>query len=201
MTRRRILPGSVGLLFCLVTTVASAAQVLAVQATRRGDAVSVGLRVALDAPAPAIFHALLQYREMGRYEPDLRAMRIEATADPQRVRLFLTLHSCVLLFCKSIRQEQLMTASSRADGGVLQAQFVPARGAFRGDGRWVVAPCTGHEGTACMDVRIDLVPLFWVPPMIGPWLIRKKMYQQALEISAGLERLAQSAAAGAVPAR
>src|SRR6185437_1886206 len=125
------------------------------------------------------------------YEPDLRALRIEPTTDPNRVRLFLTLHTCVLLFCKTIRQEQIMTTRTQADGGVLQAQFVPTRGGFRGDGRWVVAPCPASADKACMQVHIELVPLFWVPPMIGPWLIRKKMDQQALYISAGLEQLAR----------
>lgn len=175
-----------------ITTAARAARVLSVQATRRGSVVSIALRVALDAPALATFGALRQYDAMGRYEPDLRAMRIEPTADPNRVRLFLTLHSCVLLFCKTIRQEQIMTTLFHADGGVLQAQFVPSSGAFRGTGRWLVAPCTAREGRTCLDVHIDLVPLFWLPPMIGPWLIRRKMYEQALHISAGLEQLASA---------
>lgn len=191
---RQVLPGTAGAIISLAATAASAAQVLSVQATRHGAAVSVGLRIALDASAPASFRALLQYSAMGRYEPDLRALRIETTSDPNRVRLFLTLHTCVLLFCKTIRQEQIMTASSDPNGGVLQARFVPASGAFRGEGRWVVAPCAAGEGRACMDVRIDLVPLFWVPPMIGPWLIRRKMYEQALHISAGLEQLANEPA-------
>lgn len=195
MTRLRALSWSVGLLACLAAmTVARAAHVLSVEASRHGTTVSVGLRVALNAPAPRIFHALLQYAAMGRYEPDLRALRIESTADPKRVRLFLTLHTCVLLFCKTIRQEQIMTTTTHPDGGVLQAQFVPASGAFDGHGRWVIAPCSAHEGMTCMDVQIDLVPLFWVPPMIGPWLIRKKMYDQALHISTGLEQLAQPSA-------
>ncbi|HEX4049340.1 MAG TPA: hypothetical protein VHY19_00480 [Steroidobacteraceae bacterium] len=200
MTRFRALPWSVLPLICLVTTAASAAEVLSVQATRHGAAVSVGLRIALNEPAPAIFRALLRYGAMGRYEPDLRAIHIETTADPNRVRLFLTLHTCVLLFCKTLRQEQIMTATPDAGGGVVQAQFVAASGAFSGNGRWVVAPCMAHQGKACMDVRIDLTPLFWVPPMIGPWLIRRKMYEQALHISTGLEQLAQQAARQAVTA-
>lgn len=194
MSRLRVLPWAVGLLVGLAATAAGAAQVLSVRAARRGSAVSISLRVALDAPAPKIFQALRQYAAMGRYEPDLRALRIEQSADPNRVRLFLTLHTCVLLFCKTIRQEQIMTTTTRAEGGVLRAQFLPAGGAFRGNGRWLVAPCSANHGQACMDVQIDLVPLFWVPPMIGPWLIRKKMYQQALYISNGLEQLAQDSA-------
>ena len=175
-----------------ITSAARAAQVLSVQAMRRGAAISIDLRLALDAPAPAVFRALRRYDAIGRYEPDLRAMRIETTADPNRVRLFLTLHSCVLLFCKTLRQQQIMTASPRRDGGVLQAEFVPANGAFRGTGRWVVAACSAGAGRTCMDVHIDLVPLFWLPPMIGRWLIRRKMYEQALHISNGLEQLASA---------
>jgi hypothetical protein len=37
------------------------------------------------------------------------------------------------------------------------------------------------------------VPVFWVPPVIGPWLIRKKMYEEAQRSSLGLERVALAA--------
>jgi hypothetical protein len=51
----------------------------------------------------------------------------------------------------------------------------------------------------CLDVRIELVPAFWVPPVIGPWVIRRKMEEEARLTSAGLEQMARSPA-GASPA-
>lgn len=83
-----------------------------------------------------------------------------------------------------------MTASATADGGVLNAELVS--GDFRsGSGHWLVRPCQEpREWTSCMDVRIELVPAFWVPPLIGPWVMRRKMDEEARRTSAGLERTA-----------
>ena len=183
---------ALGVLLGLSTGAAHAAHVLSVQAARQGSSVSVALRVALDAPGPALFRALLHYEAMPRYDPELRALRIEATSDPDRVRLILTIHTCVLFFCKTIHQQQIMTAHPAPGGGVLQAQFVPASGAFGGQGRWVVAPCTPGASAACLDAHLELEPHFWVPPMIGPWLIRRKMHEEAVHISEGLERMAHA---------
>ena len=176
---------------------ARAAQVLGVRVTREQARFLIGMRIVFDAAPARVFAALRDYPAMVRYNPDLRAVRVETTSEPDRVRLFTTVHTCVLLFCKTVRQQQLMTASASADGGggILQAQLIPQRGAFEGHARWTVEPCRANRSPTCMDVRIVLVPLFWMPPVLGPWLIRRKMQQEAQLTSRGLERIAHGAAA------
>jgi hypothetical protein len=44
---------------------------------------------------------------------------------------------------------------------------------------------------SCLDARIELVPAFWVPPVIGAWVIRRKMVEEARYTSAGLELMAR----------
>lgn len=85
-----------------------------------------------------------------------------------------------------------MTARADADGGVLRAQLLPHGGAFKaGSGRWTVKRCPATASTTCLVANIELVPAFWVPPVIGAWVIRRKMAQEARRTSAGLEILAQ----------
>ncbi len=82
-----------------------------------------------------VFRALGDYAAMPRYDPDVRGeVRIESTSEPNRVRLSTTIHTCVLLFCKTIRQQQIMTTRAASDGGTLQADLLPASGAFSGKG-------------------------------------------------------------------
>src|SRR5215469_8846281 len=104
---------------------AYAAQVLNVQVTRDGGRFLIGMHITIDAPPPAVFRALQDYPAMMRYNPDLRSVRIQATGVSGRVRLFTAIHTCVLVFCKTMHQEQLMTAVAGADGGVLEAQLLP----------------------------------------------------------------------------
>lgn len=177
---------------------AHAAQVLGVQVTRDGGRFLIGMHITVDAAAPAVFRALQDYSALMRYNPDLRSVRIQSTAVSGRVRLFTAVHTCVLVFCKTMHQEQIMTAVANAHGGVLEAELLPHGGDFKaGSGRWTVGPCPATESMTCLDVRIELLPAFWVPPIIGPWVIRRKMAEEARRTGAGLELVARGARGGA----
>jgi hypothetical protein len=178
------------MLLCIALP-AHAAQVSGVRVTRNGTHFLIDIHIAIDAPAPAVFRALQDYAAMARYNPDLRSVRVERTSAPDRVRLFTAVHTCVLIFCKMMHQEQMMTAIVRSDGGLLEAQMLS--GDFRGGhGRWVVKPCPAARAVTCMDIHLELLPAFWVPPVIGPWVIRNKMAEEARRTSAGLEQTARA---------
>jgi hypothetical protein len=128
---------------------------------------------------------------MTGYNPDLRAVRIEPTQAPDQVRLFTTIHTCLLVFCKTMHQEQIMTATSKADGGTLRAELLRYGDFRQGRGLWVVKPCPTGRGVTCVDVSIELVPAFWVPPVIGPWVVTRKMDEEAHLTGDGLEQTAR----------
>lgn len=179
---------------------AHAAQLSDVSVTREGARFFMDMRIALDAPPAAVFAALQDYPAMPRYNPDLRSVRVEPTDQPDRVRLVTTLHACVLFLCKTLRQEQLMTAEPRAHGGVLRARLLPRAGDFtEGRGLFTVKPCRAPDPRTCLDVRLELVPDFWVPPVIGPWAIRRMLYREAQRTAAGLERVARRSAGESPP--
>ncbi len=159
--------------------------------TRDGARFLIDMHIAIDGAAPEVFLALQDYAAMPRYNRDLRAVRVAATSEPNRVRLFTTAHTCVLLFCKTVHQEEIMTATAEASGGILDAELIPQHGAFAGRGRWIIRPCGRQRSPACMEIRLELIPAFWVPPVIGPWLVRRKMYEEAQRSSVGLEQMAQ----------
>lgn len=176
---------------------AHAAQVLSVRVTRTGAHFVIGMHIAIDAPPAAVFRALQDYPAMMRFNPDLRAVRVQPTGTAGSVRLFTTIHVCVLFFCKSLHQEQLMTAVAGAEGGVLEAELLPHSGDFKaGHARWTVTGCAGAGSMACLDVRIELYPAFWVPPVIGPWVLRRRMTEEARRTSRGLEVVARASRPG-----
>ncbi len=178
-------------LLCLAPE-AHAARVVSVHVRRAGRQILIRMHITVDAPPRAVFQALQDYAALPRYEPVIRALQVVPTAQPNRVRLYATIHACVLFFCKTMRQEQIMTATARADGGVVRSRLVPRGSDFRrGHGRWTVEPCPRGGAPACLSVRLAMVPSFWVPPLIGPWIIRRKVYEEARRASVGLERIAR----------
>ena len=178
------------LLLWIALSAAHAAQVSGVRVTRDGTSFLIDMHIAIDEPPRAVFRALQDYPAMARFNPDLRSVRVQPTGVPDRVRLFTAVRTCVLIFCKMMHQEQIMTATAGADGGTLHADLVS--GDFKGGyGLWIVRPCRANGARSCMDIRIELVPAFWVPPLIGPWVIRRKMEEEARRTSAGLEQTAR----------
>jgi hypothetical protein len=163
-----------------------------VQVTRDGARFLIGMDIAIDASPPAVFRALQDYSAMMRFNPDLRAVRVQPTGAAGSVRLFTTIHTCVLVFCKTMHQEQIMTALTNTDGGVLEAELLPYGGDFKGGhARWTVAACASGRSMTCLDAKIELLPAFWVPPVIGPWALRREMAEEARRTSVGLEVVAR----------
>lgn len=200
-TNRKMRSWPLWMLLCLAIQV-HAARVSEVQVTHTGARFLIHMHMVMDAPAPAVFKALQDYATMARYNPDLRSVRVQLTAAPDRVELFTTVRLCVLVFCKTMHQEQIMTATASADGGSLSASLVPHGGDFEaGHGLWTVRPCPRARAATCMDVRIELLPAFWVPPVIGPWVLRRKMDEEARRTGAGLEQTARTLAAAQAAAR
>lgn len=177
-------------LLCLASA-AQAAQVQSVHVTHHHAEFVVRMQVRIDAPPPAVFRALQDYRAVSRYNPNLRLDRIRRSSNPDHLRLYTTLHACVLFFCKTLRQEQLIEVHGTARGGVMQATLIRPLNDFKyAVGRWIVGPCAAHPATTCMQVRFAFIPRFWIPPLIGPWIIREHAFAAARRASAGLQKLA-----------
>ncbi len=180
------------------------ARILGVQVVRHGSRFSIELQMTLRESPRAVFAALQDYRAMPRYNRDLRTVRVEPTSHPDAVQLFTTVHACVLMFCRTLRQTQIMTAAADTHGGTLRAVLLPG-GSFRsGHARWTVRPCAQARGLTCLDMHIALEPAFWVPPVIGPWILRHKMAEEARRSGIGLARVAahlSASAAGRAAAR
>jgi hypothetical protein len=70
--------------------------------------------------------------------------------------------------------------------GRLEADTVPRLSDFSyGFTQWDLAP----EGNGTrFELRTELRPAFWVPPLLGPMLIEQGLKNSALEALEGLER-------------
>jgi hypothetical protein len=161
--------------------------------TRHDARFAITMRIALREPPWAVFAALQDYTALPHYNPDIRRVRIEPAGRPGRLRVATTVRACVLFLCKTLRQTAVMTATAAVDGGVIRAVVVPGQGDFRsGQARWRVSHCPTGRDPACLHVRMTLRPAFWVPPLIGAWLLRRKLTEEARRSFGGIERLAAS---------
>jgi len=90
---------------------------------------------------------------------------------------------CIFFVCGTVMQVQLVEERPQRE---LKARTLAAQSNLRqGRLHWHLAP----EGAATrVALTIEITPDFWVPPVIGRWLIESTLRTQVHELAASLER-------------
>lgn len=166
---------------------ASAHELQALTCEREGARYRVSMTVVIEAPAAQAYAIFSNPDELPRINPAVREARVLQPAedgDPQR--LLTRLRLCAGPFCRELRQVQDMRYRQDGTGFRIDAEIIPALSDLRyGRAQWELRDC--HART-CLQFHAELEPAFWVPPLVGPWLIEKTLREQAVRTSAGIEQ-------------
>jgi uncharacterized protein YndB with AHSA1/START domain len=161
---------------------AGAADIEEVAVARDGDRYSVAMTVVLAAPADAVYAAMTDFEALPRINPNIV---LSETDDDGRLHTLVEL--CVAFFCRKVEQWQTVTTDAPHR---LNMTVLPERSDLRyGEAEWTFVALT--PATSRMRFRTEIVPDFWVPPVIGPWIIQRKLHEQAVITAKGLERAAE----------
>lgn len=137
-------------------------------------------------PPEQVRAILTRYENLARVNSGIQSVQILARPAPGQVRMRVDSHACILVFCRAYRWEQEVREWPFGD---VTAIIDPAVSDFReGRVRWQFLPV--DDGTQLV-FDATLAPDFWFPPLIGPWLIKHKLLNEALETARGVERLAR----------
>lgn len=105
----------------------------------------------------------------------------------QRVRFVGSV--CILIFCFT---KTLVVDVREHPEGVYHAAVVPALCDFKaGHGTWRFA--AAGSGRTTVHYTGVQQPAFWIPPVIGPYILRHKLVQEAINAIKNLEQLARHA--------
>ncbi len=89
---------------------------------------------------------------------------------------------CVLLFCKTIKQVQIVT---ELGGGAIHAITDPDESDMAyGETHWQL---TADGNNTNVKYHSDYVPDFWVPPIIGPAILKSRLVEEAQKTIHGIE--------------
>ncbi len=145
----------------------------------------IDLNMRIEAKPAAVRARLTDYNHLGRINGAIRKSRL-VSSTPGGRRVYIETRGCVLFFCKRIVQTQDI---SEPAPDYLVARIDPTVSDFSyGRVVWHLAP----DGTGTrVRFTADLEPDFWVPPLIGPWAIKRKLLEEGRQTIAGLEKLAR----------
>jgi hypothetical protein len=195
---RRPRPEFLFTLIALVLPITAQAVVVdSLRVTQDGARYRVAMKVQLDASADAAYAVFTDYRNLPRINPAVTQVQVlPETSSPDMSRLHTQLHLCFSFFCKTLDQVQDMHRIAERPGGRLSARVLPDRSDLRyGQADWRLSDCgQPPAASSCLEFTAELEPRFWIPPLIGPWLMERKLRQEAIQTSQGIERLAREGA-------
>ena len=165
--------------------VAVAAEPAQVEVRQDEDRYRVTVDARIDAPPARVLALLRDFDHLNRLHSSVVESRILSLQE-NRARVFVRMRGCILFFCRTVTQ--MLDFRSDPQGRYMVATMDPAESDFKyGRMRWELQ--TTAQSTTRVRYQADLVPDFWVPPLIGPWVIKHRLRGVALEMVDALGRL------------
>ena len=144
----------------------------------------------IDAPREAIFEVLTDYERFGRISSAYKDYGfLEPAADGVPI-IYTTMEGCVLFFCVSMRRVERLETNAP---GFIRTDTLPEQSDFKSSvSEWTL---TSEEGGTNMTYSLMMEPDFWIPPLIGPWLLQQRLERGGNGAVNRIERLARELAA------
>lgn len=177
---------------CGAAARAGAASIDDLKVTEAAGRYVIEMRAHLSVRAGDAYAVFADLRNLRLIQSDVREARVLGRAGDGGVQLYTVFRACVLWYCRSIRETQQMTFAARSEGGEVDAVVIPGSGDFRsGHARWLFRATGGRTD---LEATAELEPAFRIPPLIGPWLVRRWLRGETERAVANIETLAGSAA-------
>ncbi len=179
-----------GLGFCLALWApgAVAGKIFTALVTHQSGSYFVEVDARVSASEDAVRGLLTDYDHLSRVNPAVESSEIifKRKAGDYQVRTVTKV--CIWFYCRRIHQVQNVIESQ---DGSITAVVIPEKSDFS-HGYARVTLWREPAGTRVL-IRSEVRPKFWIPPVIGPWLLKRKLRSETLETVQNLERVAFTA--------
>jgi len=138
------------------------------------------------APRESVFSVLTDYDRFGRISSAYKEYRFLDPAPDGTPMIYTRMEGCVLIFCKSLARTEYLYLTEPAH---IRSVTVPEQSDFNHSiSDWQLTP----EGSGTrISYHLEMEPKFWVPPIIGPWILQRRLARGGAAAVDRIERLAQ----------
>lgn len=180
-----------------VPPAAGAAEIVSAGVERTGERYEVDFAVILEGDRERVWEIITDYVRFAAVSPTVASSRVVSGRPGGDARVEVVLRPCVLvIFCKTIKK----TSDADIDSEAFRLEYVAVPGLS--DFHAARETITLHDETRNDSPRVRFVyaavlePKFFVPPFVGPWLIRRAITQDLETSSRRVEDMVQQKAAG-----
>jgi hypothetical protein len=139
----------------------------------------------IDAEHRRVYRLLTDYAHLHRLSRSITNSEL-LYENPPQFRVRITTDGCVVFFCRQLVQVQDVF---ELKNGYILVRVLPEMSDFDySENLWRIQP--HPAGGTWVTFSSDLIPGFWVPPLIGTTLFKDKLLEESRLVMEGLERLA-----------
>ena len=177
---------TVALLGLVLTLPVVAATIRNVEIDRVGDRYVLVSDTYLDAPQAAVFRVLTDYDQFERISSAFDESRFLGPDTDGTPLVYTRVEGCVWFFCKSLERVERLEFESP---GYIVTTALPDRSDFiYSRSQWELSK--DRDGTRVV-YRLEMEPDFWVPPIIGPMIIKRRLVSGGADAVTRIENLAK----------
>jgi len=142
-------------------------------------------RTHMDAPAKAIFDVLVDYDRLHRISSVYKETRYLEPDTDGTPMVYTRMAGCMMFYCMNMRRVERLQAEAPR---YIRTETLPEQSDFRyAHSEWLLEPeAVGTNVTYTLVMEPD----FWVPPVIGPWVIKHTLRRGGGYVINRIERLA-----------
>jgi len=170
----------------LIAGTANAADLRSINVEHHKGRYSVLSEVWFDAPVAQVFEVFRQWDLSTQFSSVIAESRDIAADEDGRPGYYVRNRGCLLFFCKSFVRQGYVELKLNEE---LRAVANPAISDFRlSKETWTFV---AEDGGTVVTYELLIEPDFWVPPGIGPYLIKRKFRSNGGDAIDRIEAIAQ----------
>lgn len=159
-------------------------EVIQSHVSNEGGRYKASLDMLIEASADDVYELFTDFNNLSQLSKNITSSQLLSNNPPEYIVEVKT-HNCVLFYCKDLMQTQQVLELN--DGRITvndiqgKSDFIYARTS------WHIRE---HEDETRVSFSTEMKPDFWLPPLIGPWLFKKRMIKETQTMIDRLEELA-----------
>jgi hypothetical protein len=150
----------------------------------RGNTYSYTFSTVVIGTDTAVRALVTDYDHLDRINDNITESRVIERYSPDSLKRLLRLKRCILMFCFKLRFVEHVTETAAA----IKTTIIPAESTFHdGTAEWLIEPL--EAGRTRMILRATQTPKLWIPPLIGPLVLKRVFVQEVHDTCTNIERL------------
>ena len=165
---------------------ATAATLVHIDATHDDGRYTLSFEVLLDAEQGKVWRQMTDYEQLPRLSEVVTQSRIVKSEGHDKHRVDLTFHACILIFCKTMKKVVDIQAWPQNDIIVIgDPQLSDFSYSVE---RWRVF---AEKSQTRLRYSAEMTPDFFIPPLIGPWLVKSFLQKEIMATAVKTEEFAR----------